>query len=158
MEYWNIIYFPIHLCLSKSVINMLLVPVSCKSKSCFVTESQILIWNPHFSEMLIYDTQLKNLTDLNDNKIFSYFHKSVTKMSLLNELYGSSYCNMCSNDLAKEIIQDYDQSESYYIWNLSLGCICLLVNRCHAAVMDNKVRWCCLTFLQAIVWTDRREI
>ncbi len=28
-------------------------------KSCFVTESQILIWNPHFSEMLIYDTVKK---------------------------------------------------------------------------------------------------
>ncbi len=64
---------------------------------------------------------------------------------------------MCSNHLAKEIIQDYDQSESYYIWNLPLGCIRILVNRCHAAVMDNKVKWCCLTFLQAIGWTDRRE-
>ncbi len=30
--------------------------------------------------MLIYDTQFKHLTDLNDNdKILSYFHKSVTK-------------------------------------------------------------------------------
>jgi len=33
--------------------------------------------------MLIYDTQLKILTDLNDNcKIVSYFHKSITKLIL----------------------------------------------------------------------------
>ncbi len=52
-----------------------------KSTSCFKTERHILIWNPiTFPDMLIYDTQLKNLTDLNDNyKIWSYFHKSVTK-------------------------------------------------------------------------------
>ncbi len=29
--------------------------------------------------MLIYDTQLKNVSDLNDNYKILYFHKSVTK-------------------------------------------------------------------------------
>jgi len=44
---------------------------------CFVTEIHTFICNPyHFPEMLIYDKLFKKVSDLNNNKILSYFHKS----------------------------------------------------------------------------------
>ncbi len=64
MEYWNIIYFPIHL--PKCVINMLLVSV-CSYEDVYEVISMFhntksyfdLKPHKHFPDMLIYGTQFK---------------------------------------------------------------------------------------------------
>ncbi len=70
---------------------MLLVPVSSyedmhEINVLFRKRKSDFELKPH--NMLIYDTQLKNVTDLNNYKILSYFHKSVKLISDIFEDQG----------------------------------------------------------------------